>query len=124
MDVDCRRERGLCTHVRGESVKDYESNDYEGIWSFVDFHVVTVLLITLYVLMNVLFFRLHEKVKHLEDLLTKSEGSIERLERDLVQATKVCLIHQIWLCLLLFYFDDLLQSVCFTLKILPHSNGR
>ena len=43
--------------------------------------------------------RLHEKVKHLEDLLTKSEGSIERLERDLVQATKVCLIHQKWLYL-------------------------
>ena len=68
---------------------------------FVDFHVVTVLLITLYVFLIVLFIRLHEKVKHLEDLLTKSEGSIERLERDLVQATKVCLHHQMWLYLLL-----------------------
>ena len=72
----------------------------EGIWSFVDFHVVTVLLITVFLNVLNLFFRLHEKVKHLEDLLTKNEGSIERLERDLFQATKVCLHHQMWLCLL------------------------
>ena len=50
---------------------------------------MTVLLITIFLNVLNLFFRLHEKVKHLEDLLTKSEGSIERLERDLVQATKV-----------------------------------
>ena len=43
----------------------------------------------------ILSCRLHEKMKHLEDLLTKSEGSIERLERDLVQATKVLCLYSV-----------------------------